>query len=81
MLVDGASQPVRLPSDFDDDFVELPLVTDARQPPADRVRESLAELERPLPHRLVADDDEAAGISFDGIVTGTREMRKGSLGR
>jgi hypothetical protein len=47
VLVDGSPQPVRLPSDFDDDFVEVPLVTDARQSPADLVREGLAELERP----------------------------------
>jgi hypothetical protein len=61
VLVDGAPQPVRRPSDFDDDFVEVPLVTDARQSPADLVREGLAEPERPLPHRLVTDDDAAGG--------------------
>jgi hypothetical protein len=31
------------------------------QPPPDPVGEVLAELERPLPHGLVADDDAAGG--------------------
>src|SRR3954451_13606788 len=37
------------------------LVARARQPTADLIGERLAELERPLPHALVADDDAARG--------------------
>src|SRR4051812_14824210 len=43
--------------DRDDDLIEMPLVSGPRQAPADLVGEGLAELERPLPHGLVADDD------------------------
>ena len=61
MLVDGAPQPVRRPGDLDDDLIEVPLVTDSRQSPPDLVGEPLAKLQRPLPHRLVTDDDAAGG--------------------
>src|SRR4051794_22435570 len=43
------------------DLVQVPLVAGTGQPPADPVREALAELERPLPHGLVADNDAAGG--------------------
>ena len=52
VLVDGAPQPVRRPGDLDDDLIEVPLVAGSRQAPPDLVREPLAKLQRPLPHRL-----------------------------
>jgi hypothetical protein len=61
VLIDGAPQPVRRPGDLDDDFIEVPLVAGPRQAPPDFVREPLAKLRRPLPHRLVTDDDAAGG--------------------
>jgi len=39
----------------------VPLVSGIAQPPPDLVGKVLAELERPLPHALVADDDAARG--------------------
>ena len=39
----------------------MPLVAGTGQPPADLVREALAELERPLPHGFVAHEDAASG--------------------
>src|SRR4051794_6631310 len=61
VLVDGPPQPVLLAGDPDLDLVQVPLVAGPRQPAADLVRERLAELERPLPHGLVADGDAAGG--------------------
>src|SRR5215204_866595 len=43
------------------DLVQLPLVSGTGQPAADLVNEGLAELARPLPHRLMADGDAASG--------------------
>src|SRR4051794_31980440 len=40
------------------------LIPGRRQPPPDPVGEVLAELARPLPHTLVADDDTARGQHF-----------------
>src|SRR3954447_2253554 len=61
VLVDGPPQPMLLAGNFDLDLIEVPLVAGPRQPAADLVRERLAELQRPLPHRLVADGDAAGG--------------------
>ena len=40
------------------------LVTHRRQPAADLIGEALAELQRPLPHGLMADHDAARGEQF-----------------
>src|SRR3954465_5778081 len=61
VLVHCAPQPVLLAGDFEGDLIEMPLVSSRRQTPPDPVGEVLAELERPLPHRLVADDNAARG--------------------
>jgi len=61
VLVDGPPQPVLSAGDPDLDLVEVPLVAGTGQPPADPVREALAELQRPLPNGLVADGDAARG--------------------
>lgn len=61
MLVNGAPQPVRRPGDLDGDFIEVPFIANPRQALPDLVREPLAKLRRPLPHRLVTDDDAAGG--------------------
>jgi hypothetical protein len=37
----------------------VPFVAASRQAPTDLVGEMLAEFERPLPHRFMADDDAA----------------------
>ena len=42
-------------------LVHVPFVAGRGQPVADLVREVLAELQRPLAHGLVADDDTARG--------------------
>src|SRR6185437_14274978 len=56
-----APDPVLLAGDFHRDLIEMPLIPGAGQPPSDPVDERLAELEGPLPHGLVADDDVASG--------------------
>ena len=56
-----APQPVLLAGDFDGDLIQVPLVSGTGQTPPDPVGEVLAELERPLPHTLMADDDAARG--------------------
>ena len=43
------------PSNFEHDLIEMPFVAGPGQPPPDDVGELLAELEAPLPDRLVAD--------------------------
>src|SRR3954462_9700218 len=61
VLVHRAPQPVLLAGDFDGDLVQMPLVSGTGQTPPDPVSKVLAELERPLPHTLMADDDAARG--------------------
>jgi len=43
------------------DLVQLPFVTSLREPAPDPIGELPAELERPLPHGLMADEDAAGG--------------------
>jgi len=52
-------EPMLHSGDLDGDFIEVPLVTNSRQPPLDLVCELLAELERPLPHGFMTDHDAA----------------------
>jgi hypothetical protein len=59
VLVDRPPQPVLLAGDGDHHLIEMPLITGTGQPAADLVGEGLAELECPLPHRLMADEDDA----------------------
>src|SRR4051795_1991773 len=61
VLVDGAPEIMRLAGDLEDDFIHVPFVAGPGQPPPDDVGELLAELQTPLPDRLVADLDAAAG--------------------
>src|SRR5215211_1054056 len=49
------------PAIFTNNFIQVPFVSGRRQTPPDPVGEVLAELERPLPHALVAHDDAARG--------------------
>jgi hypothetical protein len=58
-LVHGSPQPVLYPGDFEYDLIQVPFVAAARQTATDLVGEMLAEFERPLPHRFMADDDAA----------------------
>jgi hypothetical protein len=53
-LVNGAPEPVRHTVDLEYDLVRVPLVTGSRQPAADLIGESLAELAATLSQRLVA---------------------------
>src|SRR3712207_3906643 len=50
-----------LASNLEHDLIEMPFVAGPGQPPTDDVSELLAELEGPLPDRLVADLDAAEG--------------------
>jgi hypothetical protein len=49
-----------LARDVDDNLVQMPFVSSNWKSAADLFREALAELQRPLPHRLVADQDAAS---------------------
>jgi hypothetical protein len=63
-LIDGTLEPVLYPSDLDDDLIEMPLVTNSRQPPPDLIGELLTKLECPLPYGFMANHDaSAASIS------------------
>src|SRR4051795_3992449 len=53
----------------------MPLIARARQSTADLVGERLAELERPLPHALMADDDAARGQHFLNHAQAEREAK------
>ena len=57
VLVDRASEPMLPACDADHDLIEVPLVSWRRKTSADLVGEALAELHRPLPHRLMTDVD------------------------
>src|ERR687890_1972451 len=61
MLIDGSPEPVLSACNADRDLVQMPLVSGCRQTPADLGGKALAELQRPLPHCLVADQDAAGG--------------------
>ncbi len=61
VLVHSAPEPVLHACDLHRDLAEVPLVAGAEQPSANAVYESLAELQRPLPHGRIADDDAADG--------------------
>ena len=63
VLVHGAPEPMLLAGDADHDLVEVPLVAWCRETAADLVGKALAELQRPLPHRLMADQDAAGGAA------------------
>src|SRR5207245_4441188 len=65
--------PVLLAGDIELYLVEVPLVAGTGQPATDLVRERLAELERPLPHGLVADGDAAGGGQLLDHPQGERE--------
>jgi hypothetical protein len=60
-LVHRAPHPVLFAGNFNGNLVKVLFVSGAGQPPSDPVGERLAELQGPLPHSLVADDDAARG--------------------
>jgi hypothetical protein len=60
-LVDCPPQPMLLAGDGDHDLVQVPFVAAARRPRPDGVGDHAAELESPLAHRLMADNDAAGG--------------------
>jgi len=62
-LIHGSPKPVLLAGDLENDLIQMPFIARARQPTTDLIGEVLAELARPLPHGLVADDDTARPAS------------------
>src|SRR6476646_3595964 len=48
VLVDGTPEPMLLPGEADDEFIEVPFVATARRSPTDPVGEFPAEFEAPL---------------------------------
>jgi len=61
VLVHRTPEPVPLAPGRHHDLVAVPLVSSRGQPAPDLVRKALAELQPPLPHGFVADDDAACG--------------------
>jgi hypothetical protein len=57
MLIHGTPEPMLPARDADDNFVEMPFVSGGRKTPADLISIILAEFQRPLPRRLMADQD------------------------
>ncbi len=64
VLVHGAPEPVLLAGDADHNLIKMPFVTGCRKTSPDLVGEALAELQGPLPHRLMADQDTSGGQHF-----------------
>jgi hypothetical protein len=75
VLIHGTPEPVLHPGNPDGDLVKVPLVTSLRQPPPDPVGKLLAELERPLPHGLVADHDAPCRQHFLDHAQAEREAK------
>jgi hypothetical protein len=59
VLVDGTPQPMLLPGDADDNFIEVPFVATTRRSPPDAIGEFSAEFKASLPDRLVRHRDAA----------------------
>ncbi len=68
VLVYRPSQPALHARDLQHNLVQMPFVANPRQAGTDQVRECSAELERPLPHGFMADDDVAV-IAHPGWAT------------
>src|SRR4051795_12709254 len=75
VLIHRTPQPVLLAGDLEDDLIEVPFVSGRRQAPPDLVGERLAELARPLPYRLVADDDAMRGQHLLNHAQAEREAK------
>src|ERR1700761_9645027 len=61
VLIDGPPEPVLHPGNFYHNLIKVPFVAGPRQPTADLIGKRLAELQRPLAHGFVADDNAACG--------------------
>jgi hypothetical protein len=59
VLVDGPPQPMLLARDADRNLIKMLFVTGCGQTPADLISKALAKFQRPLPHRIMADQDAA----------------------
>ena len=57
VLIDSALEPVLFAGDADDNLIKVPFGAGRGQTAADLVGKTLAKLQRPLPHLLVADQD------------------------
>ena len=73
VLVHRAPKPVLHPGDLHRDLIQMPFVASTRQPAADPVGKCLAELEGPLLHGLMADDDAAGGKNLVDMVQAERK--------
>jgi hypothetical protein len=61
MLVDSVPQPMLPPRNVDHNLIAMPLVPGCPKAAADLVGNRLPELQRPLPHGLMADQDPSCG--------------------
>jgi hypothetical protein len=64
VLVHRTPQPALHAGNLQHDFIQVPLVASPGQAAADQVGKRLTELERPLPHGSMADDDATGGQQF-----------------
>ena len=61
VLVGGMPEPMLVPSDADDNLIDVPFVAPARRALTDAIGEFSAEFKAPLPDRLVRHRDAAGG--------------------
>ena len=54
MLIDGAPEPMLLAGNADRNLIEMPFIARCWKAPADLIGITLAELLRPLPHRVLS---------------------------
>jgi hypothetical protein len=64
VLVDSTPEPVLPTGDANHDLIQMPLVSGCRETAGDLVGNILTELQRPLPHGLMADQDAAGSQHF-----------------
>src|ERR671938_560870 len=75
-LIHRPPEPVPLARDLHANLVQVPGVSSTGQPATDLVGECLAELQAPLPHRLMADRDAARG---EDLIHMTQAQRKAEI--
>jgi GH35 family endo-1,4-beta-xylanase len=59
--------------DTDDELTQMPLVSRCRKLPTDLVGKTLTKFQRPLPHRLMADQDAS---SLEQLLDHAQDRRK-----
>jgi hypothetical protein len=75
VLIHGPPEVVASAVDAEIDLVQMPLVAAAGRAAAEFIGEVLAELQAPLAHRLVGQEDAASGQHFLHVAVAQREAK------